>query len=262
MSSQSREQRRAQARAEREAAERAATQSDQRRKRLAILGGILVAAIAVVVVVVLVAGNHGSDEKTAASGGSTPVANAGAIQEQLGGVPQKGNMLGRSNAPITIVEYGDLQCPICAEFSRAVLPGVIDDYVRTGKARLQFRNLAFLGPDSERMARFAAAAGEQDKLWNVVELIYANQGQENTGYADDDFLRTIGSGVRGLDVERAMDRRDSEAAGSALAEADRLAQTAGVNATPTVFVGRSGGGLVQVDPGSLHDRLGEMAPQT
>jgi len=227
--------------------------TDLRTRRLAILGGVAIAAVVLVVAVVLIAGSGSSD---------APAPNQRAIAQQLDGIPQDGITLGRSDAPLTIVEYGDLQCPICAEFSRAVLPGVIDDYVRTGKARLQFRNLAFLGPDSERMARFAAAAGEQDKLWNVVELIYANQGQENTGYADDDFLRTIGSGVGGLDVERAMDRRDSEAAGSALAEADRLAQTAGVNATPTIFVGRSGGGLVQVDPGSLHDRLGEMAPQT
>jgi len=240
VSSQSREQRRAQARAEREAAERAATQSDQRRKRLAILGGILVAAIAVVVVVVLVAGNHGSDEKTAASGGSTPVANAGAIQEQLGGVPQKGNMLGRSNAPITIVEYGDLQCPVCATFSNTIMPGVVQDYIRTGKARLQFRNFAFIGEDSNKLAQAALAAGLQNKQFDFNELVYANQGQENSGYATDDYIRKIFASIPGLDVEKAMKDMQSQAIADQLGQDLQLAQTEGISATPTIFVGRSG----------------------
>lgn len=257
MSKDNREQRRAQARAEREAAEQAAAQSDLRRRRLAILGGVVIAAVVVVVAVVLIAGGGGSEPTTTTKAGES-VPNQSAIAEQLGGIPQDGITLGKADAPITIVEYGDLQCPVCAEFSRSVLPGVINDYVRTGKARLQFRNLTFLGPDSERMAHFAAAAGDQDKLWNVIELIYANQGEENTGYADDEFLRTIGSGVRGLDVEAAMNGREADAVGAALAEADQMAQASGVTGTPTIQIGRSGGGLTTIQPGDLPAKLQEM----
>jgi protein-disulfide isomerase len=262
MSKDSREHRRAQARAQREAAEQAAAQSDLRRRRLAILGGVIAAAAAVVVAVVLIAGGGGDSGPATTTQAGESVPNQQAIAEQLGGIPQDGLTLGRPDAPITIVEYGDLQCPVCAEFSRSVLPGVIDDYVRTGQARLQFRNLTFLGPDSERMARFAAAAGEQDALWDVVELIYANQGEENTGYADDDFLRTIGSGVAGLDVEQAMDGREADAVGAALAEADRLAQAAGVTGTPTIQVGRTGGGLTTIPAGDLPAKLKELSQQT
>jgi protein-disulfide isomerase len=259
MSKDSREQRRADARAQREAAEQAAAQSDLRRRRLAILGGVLIAAVIIVVAVVVIAGGGSDDDHLATTTkAGERVPNQGAIAEQLGGIPQDGITLGRPDAPITIVEYGDLQCPVCAAFSRSVLPGVIHDYVRTGKARLQFRNLTFLGPDSERMARFAAAAGDQNRLWNVVELIYANQGEENTGYADDDFLRTIGSGVHGLEVDTAMDGRDADAVGAALAEADRMAQTAGVTGTPTIQIGRSGGGLTAIQPGDLPTKLREL----
>jgi len=240
VSKESREQRRAEARAQREAAEKAAAQSDQRRKRLTILGGILVAAVVVVVAVVLIAGNHSDDKTTAASSDSAPVANSAAIQEQLGGVPQKGNTLGKSDAPITIVEYGDLQCPVCADFSNTVLPGVVQDYVRTGKARIQFRNFAFIGEDSNRLARAAIAAGLQDKQFDFTELVYANQGQENSGYATDDYIKKIFASIPGLDVEQAMKDMDSQAVSDQLAQDIQLAQTEGVNATPTIYVGRSG----------------------
>jgi protein-disulfide isomerase len=240
VSKDTREQRRAQARAQREAAEQAAAKSDQRRQRLMILGGTLVAAVVIVVAVVLIAGNHGSDDKTAASGGSAPVANSAAIQEQLGGVPQKANMLGRSDAPITIVEYGDLQCPVCANFSNTIMPGVVQDYIRTGQARIQFRNFAFLGEDSNKLALASLAAGLQNKQFHFNELVYANQGQENSGYATDDYIQKIFASIPGLDADKAMKDMDSQAVSDLLAKDMQLAQAEGISATPTIFVGRSG----------------------
>jgi protein-disulfide isomerase len=241
VSKDSREQRRAQARAQREAAEQAANRSDQRRQRLTILGGILVAAVVVVVAVVLIAGNHGSDDKaTAASSASAPVANSAAIQAQLGGVPQKANMLGRADAPITIVEYGDLQCPVCANFSNTVMPGVVQDYIRQGKARIQFRNFAFIGDDSTKLAQAALAAGLQNKQFDFNELVYANQGQENSGYATDDYIKRIFSSIPGLNVAKAVKDMDSQEVSDLLAKDLQLSQTEGINATPTILVGRSG----------------------
>ena len=72
-------------------------------------------------------------------------------------------MLGDPKAPITVTEYLDPQCPICAEASKANLPHLIKNYVRTGKVKLQARTLSFLGPDSVTAAKFAArrrAAGQ------------------------------------------------------------------------------------------------------
>ncbi len=241
MSTKSREQRRAEARAEREAAERAAAQGDQRRQRLAILGGILIAAVIVVVAVVLIAGGGGSDSgsKNAGSGGSD-ISNVAAIKEQLGGVPQNGNVLGKSNAPITIVEYGDLQCPVCAQFSNTVLPGVVQDYISQGKARLQFRNFAFIGDDSNRLALASLAAGLQNKQFYFNELVYANQGQENSGYATDEYIRSIYQAIPGLDVAKAMKDKESKQVADMLGQDMQLSQAAGISATPTIFVGRSG----------------------
>jgi protein-disulfide isomerase len=260
MSKDNREQRRAQARAEREAAEQAAAQSDQRRQRLMILGGILVAAVVVVVAVVLIAGSGGSDTKTtAASGKSAPVANSAAIQEQLGGVPQQSNTLGKSNAPITIIEYGDLQCPVCANFSNTIMPGVVQDYIRQGKARIQFRNFAFIGDDSHKLALASLAAGLQDKQFDFNELVYANQGQENSGYATDDYIKKIYASIPGLNVAKAMKDKESKQVADLLAKDMQLSQAAGISATPTIFVGRSGQTPTVVNYPDLPNKLQALA---
>jgi len=240
VSKETREQRRAEARAQREAAEQAAARSDQRRRRLTILGSILAAAVIVVVAVVLIAGNHSDDKTTAASSNTAPVANSGAIQEQLGGVPQKGNTLGRSGAPITIVEYGDLQCPVCANFSNTIMPRVVQDYIRQGKARIQFRNFAFIGDDSNKLALASLAAGLQNKQFDFNELVYANQGEENSGYATDDYIKKIYASIPGLDAEKAMKDMGSQEVSDLLAKDMQLSQVQGISATPTIYVGRSG----------------------
>lgn len=255
MSKDNREQRRAEARAQREAAEQAAAKSDQRRQRLTILGGVLVAAVVVVVAVVLIAGKGSDDKTTAASSSSAPVANSAAIQEQLGGVPQKSNTLGRSDAPITIIEYGDLQCPVCATFSNTIMPTVVQDYIRKGKARIQFRNFAFIGDDSNKLALASLAAGEQNKQFDFNELVYANQGQENSGYATDDYIKKIFASIPGLDVAKATKDMSSQAIADKLATDMQLSQTQGINATPTIFVGRSGQTPTPVDYTALPTKL-------
>ena len=105
-------------------------------------------------------------------------------------------MLGDPDAPVTVTEYVDLQCPICAEASKQTLPTLINDYVRTGKVKLQARTLSFLGPDSVRAAQVAAGAREQGRLWPFLETFYAAQGTENSGYVTDDFLREVADGSR------------------------------------------------------------------
>jgi protein-disulfide isomerase len=68
------------------------------------------------------------------------------------------------SAPATLTEFADLHCPFCADYARDVLPAVVDRYVRTGRLRLELQLLAFLGDDSLRGGRMAAAAARQDRL--------------------------------------------------------------------------------------------------
>jgi protein-disulfide isomerase len=97
-------------------------------------------------------------------------------------------VLGSPDAPVTVVEYADLQCPFCAEWARRAFGEIVRDYVAPGRVRIEFRGLVFLGPDSEVALRTALAAGRQDRLWDVVHLLYANQGAENAGWVTQDLL--------------------------------------------------------------------------
>jgi len=121
---------------------------------------------------------------------------------RLRGIPQQGTVLGRPDAPVTLVEYADLQCPYCGVWARETLPQLVREYVRTGKVKLVFRGLAFVGPDSATGLTTALAAANQGRLWQVVDLVYANQGEENSGWLDDELLRSIGGQLPGLDVDR------------------------------------------------------------
>ena len=77
------------------------------------------------------------------------------------GIEQHGAALGSPKAPVTLVEYADLQCPYCAQWARDALPTLVEDYVKTGKLRIVFSGMAFIGADSDKALRTAIAAGEQ-----------------------------------------------------------------------------------------------------
>jgi protein-disulfide isomerase len=204
-----------------------------RTRRLALLGGAV--ALALVVVVVAVVISQGGDDDP----GKTDTT-AATTQEGLAGIPQRGVTLGNPDAPATLLEFADLQCPFCAEYATQALPTVVDRYVRPGKLKLQLRLLAFLGPDSKRGADVAAAATLQNRLWQFSELFYRNQGPENSGYATDQFLRGLARETPGLDVAQVSKDLDSPAATRLLRQADRQAKALGVTGTPSFFIVRRG----------------------
>ena len=74
----------------------------------------------------------------------------------LDGIPQDGIALGEPDAPVTLVEYADLQCPFCAEWALQTFPELVADYVRDGRLRIEFRGLTFIGPESEDALRAAS----------------------------------------------------------------------------------------------------------
>jgi protein-disulfide isomerase len=214
------------------------------RNRLLQLGAALGVAVAVIVVAILLS-SSGGDEGGAAGGAPAAapeegqVAEAQLSREMLEGIPQSGPVLGDPDAPVVMVEIADLQCPFCAEAGRQALPRIIEDYVRPGRVQLRFVNLAFLGEDSSRMARTVQAAGLQDKLWDAVDLMYRNQGEENSGYATDEWLRGILGAIEGLDVDRVMADRDDPRVERALQDDEALAGREGVDSTPTFLAGPS-----------------------
>ena len=206
-----------------------------------VLGLIVLVAIVAVGAVALSLGS-GSDEPSA---GSVKVGNTAEVTEMLKGIPQSGGTLGRADAPVTLVEYADLQCPFCAEWARNALPTLAWDYVRAGKLKIEFRGLAFVGEDSDKALRFALAAGDENKLWHAVELLYWNQGTENTGWVTDAKLDAVATAI-GLDGAALRERGDKTPVVHAIAESTTAARDDGVSATPTILVGPSGGTLERI----------------
>jgi protein-disulfide isomerase len=174
------------------------------------------------------------------------------------GIPEHDGVLGDPQAPLTLTEYVDLQCPICAAASKQTLPWLVQTYVRTGKAKLQLRALHFIGPDSERAARVASGAEQQRRLWPFVEAFYAAQGQENSGYVTDDFLRSVAKAA-GVDAAKALDEADGQAAQRFLDEANADATRLGVDSTPTFTVARGDGQPKAIGSGVLPQARFEAA---
>lgn len=185
---------------------------------------------------------------SATGGGDSPTTTT----LELSGVPQEGDTLGRSGAPIEIVEYADLQCPFCAEASRDAVPALVARYVRDGSARLVFRPLSFIGDDSQRGALAAAAAGEQGKMWQFVEEAFARQGGENSGWLSDALISEVATQV-GLDMTVFARARSGDAARAAVARAAQRAQSDRISGTPTFVVSGPGGRVVIDDYRSLDE---------
>jgi protein-disulfide isomerase len=201
-------------------------------------------------VVLIVASRLGSDDNPEAVTPAGEIAAAGEVDALLRGIPQEGVALGDPDAPVTLVEFADLQCPFCAQFSREGFPALVQEYVRDGDLRIVFRPLTFIGDDSEKAARAALAAGEQDRLWHVVDLLYISQGGENSGWVTDDLLAALGPSVPGLDGERMLDDMDSAAVDDALADASADAQEEGVDRTPFFLLGATDGEAAPFQPQS------------
>jgi protein-disulfide isomerase len=200
-----------------------------RRTQLIVLGVLA----ALIVVVAIVINQSGSEDETS----STPAGDDTAqVEQTLEGIPQDGVFLGEADAPETVTEFVDLQCPFCGEYARKALPEVIDQHVRSGEVRLELRVISFLGQDSGKAAQMAAAATLQNKLFDFAETFYLNQGEENSGYVTDDFLTQIAEATPGLDADQALADRDSPEAQAVVDDNEGEASKLGVNSTPTFFL--------------------------
>jgi protein-disulfide isomerase len=167
------------------------------------------------------------------------------------GIPQDGTALGRPDAPVTLVEFADFQCPFCRTFARDALPEIVRRYVRPGKVRMEYRALAFLGPDSVEAREMALAVAHQDRFWQFAHLLFENQGEENSGWVTEERLEATASAVPGLDVERALADRTSAAVAREAERAEQQAEQFGISGTPAFLARRTGGKLERIEIQSL-----------
>jgi protein-disulfide isomerase len=220
---------------------------------------VLVVAGAAVGIALAVGGGSSSASGTVPTRGSLTNAlpDADTVQREFAGIPQHGLVLGSPNAPLTMVEYVDLQCPGCRAFETAVLPSIVPEFVRTGKLKIEARPLAFIGPDSIPARKAAIAAAEQNRAFNFMQVVYANQGTENTGWLSHSFIEQAAASVPGMDVKRLLDSQDSAAVQNTIDRINSQGDADRVSSTPALFLGKTGSKLqpvsstVTFDPAKL-----------
>jgi protein-disulfide isomerase len=211
-----------------------------RSRRVVQLIAVLALAAVVVVGAILISRNGGNDEQAAAPS-ATPAADQG-----YDGIPQKGIHLGKADAPVTLVEIADLQCPFCAQYAITAMPTIVRDYVRPGKVRYELRFRSFLGRDSVRAAGAAAYAASRNLMYQFADAFYRNQGPEESGYADRAFIEKIAGMVPGLDPAKTADAADDPLSFPAVAGNETFARKIGSTSTPDFYV-RKNGRLTQLN---------------
>ncbi len=196
------------ARARRLAEERARAERERRQKRGRALGGIVVIAVIIVGVAIAIS-SGGSGSNSAPKLGTTAAKQAAAsVNASLSGIPQSGTTIGSPSAPVTVTEYGDLECPICKDFATGTEQQLIAKDVKAGKVKLTYRSLETASQSSPISNVFptqqaaAVAAGNQGKAWNYILLFYRDQGTEGTSYVNTAFLTGLAKQVPGLNYQK------------------------------------------------------------
>lgn len=147
-------------------------------------------------------------------------------------------ILGNPDAPVTIVEFGDYQCPFCGRFFSEVEPKIRDEYIKTGKAKMVYRDFAFLGPESQAAALASQCAAEQGKFWAYHDELYKAEvadGVEHNGNLSAVFLKSL-AGKLGLESVKFNSCFDSQKYKSEIQKDYEDGVNAGVRGTPTTFV--------------------------
>lgn len=218
-------------REERLAEEAKASTGDRRTRLLQVGAGAVFIAILAVVVVIVLAGSS-SDS----GGDAENLQEVSQVDSLVNGIPQQKLVLGDPKAPVELIEYGDLQCPVCKQYSEQILPAIVEKQVKNGEAKIVFRNFLIIGPQSLPAGAAAIAAGAQGKGWTFLELFYRNQGKENSGYVTEEFLEAVAKGSGVADMARFNKERKSKEVEEEAERTTEQAATIGFEGTPSFAI--------------------------
>lgn len=192
----------------------------------------LVLAGMAVVVVLLAPSGAAADHR----GTSRTVA---AVTSLLAGIPQENDTLGDPHAPVTLVMFGDLECPTCRYVSLHTLPTLIKKFVRPGKLNIEYHSFQSATPEpavfhEQQVA--ALAAGEQNKMWYFVELFYHEQGREYSNYVNESYLDGLARQVPGLNFSAWMTARSDPELLAQVERDEQIGEGYGWETTPDFFL--------------------------
>jgi protein-disulfide isomerase len=167
------------------------------------------------------------------------------VRQLFKGIPETGLVLGAPNAPATLTEFIDLQCPVCQAFESQQLSTIVDQYVRPGKLKIRMEPWAILdrpgGPgDSARGQAATIAASLQNKAFQFAQMLYLNQGTEDSGWLTEDMIGLASSSVDGTDPRRVLSELGSADVKATVNIVDGQASAQGFHATPTLLLNHKG----------------------
>lgn len=150
-------------------------------------------------------------------------------------IPEDMPKQGSDDAPVTIVEFADFQCPFCGQWHSEIYPRLKSEYIDTGKVKFVFWDFAFLGDESTKAAEAAACAMDQGKFWEYHDALFENQAGENENAFAGANLKEFASN---LDLDQAVFNQcvDARTHQAKIESAMNQAVDYEVNSTPTVFI--------------------------
>jgi len=143
--------------------------------------------------------------------------------------------LGDKNAPITLVEFGDYQCFFCNKFFHDTENGILENYVKTGKVKIIFKDYTIIGPDSITAALGANCAGDQGKFWEFHDILYNNWNGENNGWAAREKIIGFANDAK-LDVDKFTECLDEKHHQPKIDASNSDARKLGLTGTPAFFI--------------------------
>jgi protein-disulfide isomerase len=147
--------------------------------------------------------------------------------------------IGKKDAPVKIMEYGDFKCPICKTFHDTIYPQLKKEYIDTGKAALYFTNTQIIGPDSLTAGEAGESVFKQNPsaFWKYYETIYNHQGNESKEWATPTFLVNLIKNnipeVNAKQVEQDLAKKTYE---KVTVEDNTKFGQLGIDGVPAVFV--------------------------
>ena len=148
---------------------------------------------------------------------------------------------GSTSAPVTVIDFSDLQCPLCQRFTKSTEPQLNSTYIKTGKVALVFKHLPNRGFDSTPAALAAQCTQDQGKFWQFQNLLYEKQGPIDSGWASKDNLKKLASQIPGLDIQKFNSCFDSQKYKSFVESDLAFAHSLGFTQIPSFIVVKNDG---------------------
>jgi len=145
-------------------------------------------------------------------------------------------VLGDASSPVTIVEFGDYQCPFCKRWNETTKPAVVRNLIDAGKACLIYVDFPIIGPDSLKVHAGSYCAEEQGLYWQYHDFVYENQGHENDGWANSKNLKMLVNDLDGLDTELFNECLDSKKYVQRVNDNKNIAIDTGARSTPSFVI--------------------------